>query len=55
MRPSIALQTYREQIKIIEQAYHAGNVLGSALRGEDTGDSELHEGAEFKRDVRVGC
>lgn len=43
MRPSIALQTYREQIRGIVLAHHATNVrvFGSVLRGEDTDDSDL--------------
>ncbi len=43
MRPSIALQTYREQIKSIVMAHHAVNarVFGSVIRGEDTDVSDL--------------
>ncbi|MBE0440350.1 MAG: nucleotidyltransferase family protein [Gammaproteobacteria bacterium] len=43
MRPSIALQTYREQIKDIVMAHHAVNarVFGSVIRGEDTDISDL--------------
>jgi len=43
MRPSIALQTYREQIRQIVLAHRASNVrvFGSVLRGEDTDDSDL--------------
>ncbi len=43
MRPSVALQTYREQIKIIVKAHRASNVrvFGSVIRGEDTDDSDL--------------
>jgi len=43
MRPSVALQTYREQIKIIVLAHRASNVrvFGSVIRGEDTDDSDL--------------
>ena len=43
MRPSIALQTYREQIKSIVIAHHAVNarVFGSVIRGEDTDVSDL--------------
>jgi len=43
MRPSIALQTYREQVRRIVLAHRASNVrvFGSVLRGEDTDDSDL--------------
>jgi len=43
MRPSVALQIYREQIKVIVLAHRASNVrvFGSVIRGEDTDDSDL--------------
>jgi len=43
MRPSVALQTYREQIRAIVLAHRASNVrvFGSVIRGEDTDDSDL--------------
>ena len=43
MRPSSALQTYREQIKTIVLNHRATNarVFGSVLRGEDTDISDL--------------
>ena len=43
MRPSIALQTYRKQIRSVVLAHKASNVrvFGSVLRGEDTVDSDL--------------
>ncbi|OUR83642.1 nucleotidyltransferase [Cycloclasticus sp. 46_120_T64] len=43
MRPSVALQIYREQIKIIVLAHRASNVrvFGSVIRGEDTDESDL--------------
>ena len=43
MRPSLALQTHREQIREIVLAHRASNarVFGSVLRGEDTVDSDL--------------
>jgi len=43
MRPSVALQTYREQIKAIVLAHRASNVrvFGSVIRGDDTDDSDL--------------
>ena len=43
MRPSVALQIYREQIKAIVLAHHASNVrvFGSVIRGDDTDDSDL--------------
>jgi len=43
MRPSVALQTYRKQIKAIVLAHRASNVrvFGSVIRGDDTDDSDL--------------
>jgi len=43
MRPSVALQVYREQIKAIVLAHRASNVrvFGSVIRGDDTDDSDL--------------
>jgi len=43
MRPSVALQTYREQIRAIVLAHRASNVrvFGSVIRGEDRDDSDL--------------
>ncbi|OAI03609.1 nucleotidyltransferase family protein [Methylomonas methanica] len=43
MRPSIALQAYREQIKAVALSHHVENVrvFGSVLRDEDTEDSDL--------------
>ena len=43
MRPSSALQTYREQVRTIVLNHRATNarVFGSVLRGEDTDISDL--------------
>ena len=43
MRPSIALYTYREQIRTIVLAHHTTNarVFGSVIRDEDTETSDL--------------
>ncbi len=43
MRPSIALQTYRKQIRSIVREHRANNVrvFGSVIRGEDTDTSDL--------------
>lgn len=43
MKPSIALEHNREQIKRIIARYHAGNarVFGSVLTGHDTDTSDL--------------
>jgi len=43
MRPSFALQLYREQIKSVILAHRVDNVriFGSVLRDEDTEDSDL--------------
>lgn len=43
MRPSIALNTHREAIRIIALSHRVTNprVFGSVLRGEDTEDSDL--------------
>ena len=43
MLPSTALQTYREQIRLVVLAHHASNVrvFGSVIRGEDTNNSDL--------------
>ena len=43
MRPSQALQTYREQIRSVVLAHRATNarVFGSVVRGEDTDVSDL--------------
>jgi predicted nucleotidyltransferase len=43
MRPSEALQTYREQIRAVVIAHNATNVrvFGSVVRGEDTDESDL--------------
>ena len=43
MRPSTALNTYREQIKAIVLAHHTNNarVFGSVIRNEDTETSDL--------------
>ena len=43
MRPSIALDTYRDQIRAIVTAHHAtdARVFGSVIRGEDTVNSDL--------------
>lgn len=43
MKPSEALYSYREQIRLIVEQNHACNVrvFGSASRGHDTGASDL--------------
>ena len=43
MRPSIALQQHRDEIRRIALSHHVTNVrvFGSALRGEDTENSDL--------------
>lgn len=43
MKPSIALNTYREEIRRIVAKHHATNprVFGSVLHGEDTEESDL--------------
>ena len=43
MRPSAALQMYREQIRSVVLAHRASNarVFGSVIRGEDTDTSDL--------------
>ena len=43
MRPSIALQQHREEIRRIVLSHHVTNVrvFGSALHGKDTEDSDL--------------
>ena len=43
MRPSFALQLYREQIKKVILSHHVDNarIFGSVLRDEDTEDSDL--------------
>lgn len=43
MRPSIALQQHRDEIRRIAFSHHVTNVrvFGSALRGEDTENSDL--------------
>ena len=43
MRSSIALDTYRDQIRAIVTAHHATNarVFGSVIYGEDTDSSDL--------------
>jgi len=43
MRPSTALNTYREQIRAIVFAHHTTNarVFGSVIRNEDTETSDL--------------
>lgn len=43
MRPSTALNTYRDQIRGIVNAHHAVNVrvFGSVIRNEDTDKSDL--------------
>lgn len=43
MRPSIALQQYRKEIRRIALSHRVTNVrvFGSALRGDDTEDSDL--------------
>ena len=43
MRPSTALNTYREQIRAIILAHHTTNarVFGSVIRNEDTETSDL--------------
>lgn len=43
MRPSIALQTHREQIRNVVLAHRATNarVFGSVIRGDDTDASDL--------------
>jgi len=43
MRPSTALNTYRDQIRAIVNAHHAVNarVFGSVIRNEDTDSSDL--------------
>ena len=43
MRPSLALQQHRDEIRRIAHSYRVTNVrvFGSALRGEDTEDSDL--------------
>jgi predicted nucleotidyltransferase len=43
MRPSLALETYREAIRTIALSHRVTNVrvFGSVLTGEDTDDSDL--------------
>jgi predicted nucleotidyltransferase len=43
MRPSIALNNYRDQIRAIVLAHHATNarVFGSVMRGDDSDTSDL--------------
>ena len=43
MRPSLALQTHREAIRIIALSHRVTNVrvFGSVLTGDDTDDSDL--------------
>lgn len=43
MRPSLALQTYREEIRQIALRHHVKQVrvFGSALHGDDTDKSDL--------------
>ncbi len=43
MRPSTALNTYRDQIRVIVNAHHAVNVrvFGSVVRDEDIDNSDL--------------
>lgn len=43
MKPSIALETHRAEIRQIVEQHHARNarVFGSVLRGEDTESSDL--------------
>ncbi|WP_061145862.1 nucleotidyltransferase family protein [Caballeronia arvi] len=43
MKPSIALEAHREEIRLIIEAHHASNarVFGSVARGEDTDESDL--------------
>lgn len=43
MRPSQALNQYRDQIRSVVLSHHAGNVrvFGSVVRGEDTEGSDL--------------
>jgi len=43
MRPSTALNTYRDQIRVIVNTHHAVNVrvFGSVIRNEDTDTSDL--------------
>jgi len=43
MRPSEALQIYREQIRSVVMAHHATHVgvFGSVVRGKDTNESVL--------------
>lgn len=43
MRPSEALNLYRQQIRFVVEQHHAKNarVFGSVVMGEDTEDSDL--------------
>ncbi|WP_244817659.1 nucleotidyltransferase family protein [Caballeronia sp. Lep1P3] len=43
MKPSVALQAHREEIRRVVQAHRASNarVFGSVARGEDTDESDL--------------
>jgi uncharacterized protein len=43
MKPSIAFQIHRDEIRRVVEAHHATNprVFGSVARGEDTEDSDL--------------
>jgi predicted nucleotidyltransferase len=43
MRPSVALNLYRDRIREIALSHHVTNprVFGSVLRGDDTDDSDL--------------
>ena len=43
MKPSVALQTYRDRIRLVVELHGASNprVFGSVLRGEDTEGSDL--------------
>jgi predicted nucleotidyltransferase len=43
MRPSVALEAHRQEVRDIVSAHHATNprVFGSAARGDDTSESDL--------------
>ena len=43
MKPSVALQAHREEIRRVVEEHHASNarVFGSVARGEDTDESDL--------------
>ena len=43
MRPSVALEAHRQEVRDIVSAHHGTNprVFGSAARGDDTSESDL--------------